>query len=318
MIALQYLDFLVAGMAIAFLLLFWRRTGSLPRALFYSVSILGGLAALTLLGFAVYRGDVAVATLGFDQRPVTQEDGIQIVYSSPDDPYLERLRDVHDLDGLIAGTSTDLDRILAVSTWVNALWQHDGDNQPSSSDPLTIIAEAKQGNRFRCVEYAIVLDGALKALGIPARRLGLKTADVETRTSGAGHVVVEAYSRDLQKWLLVDPQFNLIPMVDGVPLNALELQRALASEKRVSYKSVSRRRPVAHLLLTRLIYPAFIGQYLHFFDFPMDQSSQGPSQHLMLVPKGAAPPRVFQGRFPLDYMVYTHNQRLFYAAPQSD
>ncbi len=316
MFALQYLDIFLAGVLVLVVLSLWRRSGSLARALLYAAVAVVGFSAAAVLAVSFYTGDVTLPALVFEEGQAAEDERIAVHGPATDDPYLAQLRVRHNLDTLVEGSATDLERILAVSTWVNGLWMHDGDNQPSSSDPLTIIAEAEQGSRFRCVEYAIVLEGALNALGIPARRVGLKTADVETRPSGAGHVVVEAYARDLQKWLLVDPQFNLIPVADGVPLHALELQQALASGKSIAYKSVSGRRPVAHWLLTRVIYPSFIGQYLYYFDFPLDQSSQDSSQHLMLVPAGAAQPQVFQGRFPLDYMVYTHNKDLFYAPPQ--
>lgn len=55
--------------------------------------------------------------------------------------------------------------------------------------------------RFRCVEYSIVAAGALNALGIPARTVGLRTKYVETELWSAGHVVAEAYLKDLGKGL---------------------------------------------------------------------------------------------------------------------
>ena len=40
--------------------------------------------------------------------------------------------------------------------WVHMRWQHDGLNEPTRRDALTILREARDGKNFRCVEYAIV------------------------------------------------------------------------------------------------------------------------------------------------------------------
>jgi hypothetical protein len=74
-------------------------------------------------------------------------------------------------------------------------------------------------------------DHKLNALGIPSRIVGLKVADAETRKSGAGHCVIEAYVKNLSKWVMVDGQVNAIPTLKGIPLNAIEFQQALAQNE---------------------------------------------------------------------------------------
>ena len=158
-------------------------------------------------------------------------DTFQFRRSRPNETYLANLRTTYQLDALVAGKTTDFARVQAVCAWVHQQWKHNGQNTPQHYDPASILQEAAQGKQFRCVEYGIVLVGALTALGIPARTLGLEMADVETRKSGAGHVLAEAWLTDQHKWMLVDGQWDVIPLLNGVPLNAVELQKALAEQQ---------------------------------------------------------------------------------------
>lgn len=231
--------------------------------------------------------------------------------SQPTDAYSTTLRTTYHLDQVVAGQPTDLARVRAVCAWVHGRWQHDGNNQPQHRDPISILEEAAQGQRFRCVEYGVVLSGALTALGIPARVLALKTADVETRASGAGHVVTEAWLADQHKWVLADGQWDVVPLLNGQPLNAVELQRALAAHTpglRVASASGA----------TTRRYSRWIQPYLYYFDIGFDirlDAKRVPGR-LMLVPVGAKNPLVFQARNPIADMRYTHSLSSFYAAPR--
>ena len=238
---------------------------------------------------------------------------VALLFSPPETAYLTRLRETYALDAVVADAETDLDRVLAVSAWARSQWEHNGSNTPSASDPLTILEEAAEGQRFRCVEYAEVVAGALSAVGVPARVLGIMMSDVETRSWGAGHVVAEAYLADRDRWVLVDGQFDVVPFLDGDPLSALELQRALVERpEAVRFESVSGEAadPAA--------YRRFVGPYLYYFKVSLDQRYDAPPEvgALVLGPLGAPEPTRFQGR-PTGQpnQTYTHHPDLFYAAP---
>jgi transglutaminase-like putative cysteine protease len=225
--------------------------------------------------------------------------------------YLERLRRQYALDSVLAGARSDFERIRMLSRWVRGRWEHNGDNVPHRPDPLSILAEASTGKQFRCVEYSEVLAAALSASGIPARVLHLKTADSETRESGAGHVVAEAWMRDQGKWVMVDGQFDVIPMSGDTPLNAVEFQQAIATHARglkvASFSGTPTKR-----------YVGWVTPYLFYFDVNPEYWVTGVAAHaapLMLVPLGVSPPVVFQRRFPLGGFRITHSVEEFYASP---
>jgi transglutaminase-like putative cysteine protease len=260
--------------------------------------------------------------LEWDER--TEVEPIRISMPGPDEPGLVALRTQYDLDNVVAGASDDYDKLRRVVKWVHDRWSHSGDNTPSKSDPLTILAEAGQGKRFRCVEYSIVVAGCAQALGMPARVLGLKRKDVETARSGAGHVVAEVWLASRGKWVMADGQWDAIPEKDGVPLSAVEFQAAFAAGA-----GGLRIRSSSSIVAGRYI--AWVVPYLYYFDFNRDQHLFGSrTDHadntqryqpqrgkIMLVPKGAAKPKVFQRKTPIGNCTYISSPRAFHAPPQA-
>ena len=112
---------------------------------------------------------------------------------------------------------------VALLAWVTQRWAP-GSDAIASRDALEVLDRVTAGERFSSVEYAVVLSQALNALGIPARSVGLMTADYHFGV-GRGHNVSEAWIDDLGKWVLLDPQNGLWwTDEDGVPLGLVELR----------------------------------------------------------------------------------------------
>ena len=250
---------------------------------------------------------------------------LEIIMDDPDDPNMVRLREEYHLEEVVSGAADDYEKLRLLTKWVHDRWQHSGDNKPSKSDPLTILKEASDGKSFRCVEYAIVIAGCARALGMPSRVLALKRADVETAKSGAGHLVAEVWLRQFNKWVFADGQMDAIPEEDGVPLNAVEFQDAIARKAKdregvglnIRCSSKSKRGPIAGEN-----YIHWVAPYLYYFDFNLDQRFFGESYEerryspvkgkTMLVPKGAKNPTVFQQKTPIKNCTYISNPKAFY------
>jgi transglutaminase-like putative cysteine protease len=177
---------------------------------------------------------------------------------------------------------------------------------PEKPDPISILEEAKQGKRFRCVEYSAVLAAALNAVGVRARVLSLLTEDVETRESGAAHVVAEAYLADRKKWVMVDGQYDVVPTLKGKPLGAVEFQRALAKrEKGLGVDTFSG--------MSAEGYFEWVAPYLFYFVTRFDgrYGVATSRKELVLVPVGAKEPKVVQRKWPIGDVVYTNSLRAF-------
>ncbi|MFO8000443.1 MAG: transglutaminase-like domain-containing protein [Marinilabilia sp.] len=235
--------------------------------------------------------------------------------------YLSKLRKQYGIDDLVKGQNNDLDKIKSVLDWTNKQWEHNGSNKPSKQDALTILKEAHEGKQFRCVEYGIVATTALNSIGIPARTLGLKTQDVEKVMSGAGHVVTEVYSKEFEKWIFIDPQSNIIPTLNGIPLNGVEFQREIYN-KNEKLKLVNKQGELSTEDSEKYI--NWVGKYLFYFDVLFDQKTPDSSNvkkingmtKLTLVPVGHKEPRIFQRKNKIDFSYYTHSLKDFYRKPE--
>ncbi len=235
--------------------------------------------------------------------------------------YLRKLRNDYQLEQLVSGCKADTGKILDVLNWTSQQWEHNGSNTPTKSDALTILKEAQEGKQFRCVEYGIVANTALNSLGIRARTLGLKTRDVEKVRRGAGHVVAEVYSKDLGKWIYIDPQFNIMPVLNGTPLNGVEFQQAIYSRD-AGLKLINKQGEIGKTDAENYI--KWVGKYLYYFDILFDQQNLNSEKYqsvngktkLMLVPAGSTEPDVFQRKYPITYCHYTHSLNDFYQKPE--
>lgn len=222
--------------------------------------------------------------------------------------YLEELRNTYHLRNLFKDEMNDLTKVEVVMSWVNSLWEHNGDNVPHRYDPLYILEQVSKGNQYRCVEYAVVLNGFLNALGLRSRILSLKTKDCETREYGAGHVVVESYIPELKKWIMADPQFNIVPYKNNEPVNAVELSLTNKSSLKIKQS------------LDGFSYYDWISPYLFYFTINFDNRindvrSYKEKEQLMLVPLDAHHPKVFQRVHAIGNIEYTNSLNRFYSSP---
>lgn len=248
----------------------------------------------------------------------------EFIYEDFNSPYLQELRTRFNLDDIVKDCASEYDKVLAVMNWVHHLWRHDSDNEPIKSDPISILEEVFEHQRnFRCTEYSVVLAGCLNALGLRSRALSLMTSDVETRQRDAGHLLTEVYLPSLGKWILADAQFNLQPVLDSVPLNAIELQEALRVQRsKIKFASVdpdqtSGKYTTAEIENYYQDFIIFIGQYLYYFRAPIDQryipfEMRKQAGSVVLVPLGSKAPTIFQIKYPLGNLVGTHSAACFY------
>jgi hypothetical protein len=128
------------------------------------------------------------------------------------------------LRGLLpATTGTAWEVARSLTDWVSRRWVH-ADAHMDVDDAVACLERVDAGERFACVEYALVLAQALNAVGIPSRRLLLRQARYDVGL-GHGHVVAEAWVDELAGWVVLDAQ-NACYWTDpgGTPLSAPALQ----------------------------------------------------------------------------------------------
>ena len=274
-----------------------------------SATAIAVLVLSSLLGFGVDPQPYPkLRPLQFSHQPTSRL--VRFQTSSPDNSYLTRLRTEYEIDRLVAGRKSDYEKLRALASWTHSRWEQSGESQAERPDPISILDEARLGRDFRSVEYSTVLRAALNSVGIPARVLNLMMEDVETRGSAASHVVVEAYIFSLKKWVMIDPQWGVVPTLDGKPLNAVELQHALALRSSgLLFDTVADAAPPQ--------YAAWIAPYLFYFQISFDERFPKPqeSPSLVLAPIGYGKVTVLQPGHPSGNNIYTHSLSDFYPAP---
>ena len=246
-----------------------------------------------------------------------KRDDLRFYYENAKSTYSDSLRKEYPLEKVIKNDRNDMQRILSILNWTHHQWKHDGNRSPKKNDAISILNEVKEGARFPCFAYAIVLRDQLTAHGFKARTIYLKTKDAEIRKGSPGHVATEVYLNDQKKWVFIDGQFNVMPTLNGKPLNAVEFQHALSNNyDQVVLASKDK--------VDKLEYTDFVYVYLYYFDTALDNRSLPAADQfklegkrsLMLVPVGA--PNLQYVSFwdtKVNYCVYTNSIKDFYAQP---
>lgn len=249
-----------------------------------------------------------------EYNTATHESPINFSYPSKDDAKFAELKNLTQITyepGIIS-----MEKAKHIIGYAHGLFTHNGDNEPTASDPLTILKEAQAGQSFRCVEYCILAAALLYAHGITARLIGLKTSDVEFRKYGAGHVVIEYWDTFLQKWLMCDVQAGIFPTSHEAPLSAFEFGEKIKLNQKLEYMVVKRSRFASDGKYANLHdYIDWVREYMYFYDTPIEMTFQNIDRTAqpiaMLVPVGVKPPILFQGLFDMN-ATYTHSVKDFY------
>jgi hypothetical protein len=148
-------------------------------------------------------------------------------YEAWDTPRLRELRERYRLDDVVATGETEWEQLLLLREWVHRRWSHGWSSAPLD-DALAVLGRAEQGEDFHCEYYAATLTQCALALGFQARRLDISKSDTAWIAPGeenVGHSVVEVWSQDWHKWVVLDPDMNAHYEHQGIPLNGLEIHR---------------------------------------------------------------------------------------------
>ncbi len=151
-------------------------------------------------------------------------------YENPKLPKLVEFRKKYNLDKIVAGAKTEFEKMLKLKTWVAKQWKWhllkpNVDLMAWNADKILTPDSVGEKGGF-CADYAIVFMQALQSFGIPARFV------IMNYSVWGGHEIVEAWSNDYGKWVLLDPNFDTYfanPKTE-IPYNALELHEIFLKE----------------------------------------------------------------------------------------
>jgi hypothetical protein len=149
-------------------------------------------------------------------------------YAEPTDENLKRLRDQYDLEA-VAGQGSEIDRIINLMSWVYRLAEHANEPAiPTERNAFAFIHMAQaEHKQINCYMKTVILNEVYLSLGYPSRHTHLLPHSHEERES---HFITSVYSRTLDKWILMDPDFGVYVTDDkGNILGVSEIRRRLIS-----------------------------------------------------------------------------------------
>jgi len=130
----------------------------------------------------------------------------KFTYQSAENPNLQRIRQDLKLDS-IAGKGSELSQIFNLLHWVHNLVKHDGSSDnPTLKNAIELINICKAENRgVNCRMLATILNECYLSMGIKSRYITCMPK--ETKFDDC-HVINMVYSKELDKWIWIDPTFD--------------------------------------------------------------------------------------------------------------
>jgi hypothetical protein len=144
------------------------------------------------------------------------------------EPRIALLRRQEDLDRVVEGATGEFDRFLRLMAWTRAQWPIGVPDPYPPCNGVDILAAIRTGRTGGfCGQYSFLLADALKSFGyFSVRYIELESPD------GDGHFVVEAWSNQHDRWIVLDPTYNVHYLgPDGLPLGAMELHDAWVANR---------------------------------------------------------------------------------------
>lgn len=233
------------------------------------------------------------------------------VFPIPDTKYLKELRKYILTKGFSLKEKSEMKFILKSLAWVTTQWKHDGMNQPQKNARALEILKSvhKESKRYRCVEYGLVLSEVLQAFGFITRKIALRSNDVAYGGYGQGHVAMELWVNDLNKWIFLDPQFGsyLVKNGNNTPLSYYEIYE---EKRKKNWSLINAKfvvKPPKSEKNTEKQYKNFLKNY--FGHITVSSGAKNSSISLSLEDNESV--ITFQGH-PSDKAIFTKNQNTLY------
>jgi hypothetical protein len=137
-----------------------------------------------------------------------------------------------EISSIIMNLTNDLDKYIAIREWViDQATKTDAHLLIKGGDsPGTIIKKLRQGDGALCGIIAKAYVGAVNSVGLTVREVALwRYYPLVKGLVPNGHNVTEVWVKELNKWALMDPTYNLYFTIDGIPASTLDMHKALAS-----------------------------------------------------------------------------------------
>jgi len=148
-------------------------------------------------------------------------------------PHFNQLKSNYPIE-TVAGNGDDFSKAVNLMNWVSEHIFYKGDYEGTLGNSLDLLNYAYnkgESGGINCVALATILSDCMLAVGLKARRAFLMPC---SPYDGDFHAVTHVYIREMNKWVMLDPTFNLyFSNEQGEYLSLLELRDYLANQNPV-------------------------------------------------------------------------------------
>ncbi len=150
------------------------------------------------------------------------------VYDAPNMSLLrqEAVGQDYSLDDVVASGNTEFEKMCLLGNWIRfQIPNFGGENIPSLQvddiDPFIVWPLSRTGENFLCWSYAGTFIHSALSMGWNARWLTIKYSP---DNEGSWHEVTEIWSNQYDKWIMIDPTYNIYYEKEGIPLSGYEIR----------------------------------------------------------------------------------------------
>ena len=154
----------------------------------------------------------------------------KITYQDSSDVNLKRIRKNFNLDS-IAGKGNEVSKLLNMMHWVHNIVRHDGgSSNPTLKNAIDLVNVCQVENRgINCIMMAIILNECYLSMGYKSRMITCMPKPLKFNDC---HVINSVYSKQLNKWIWLDPTFDAYVMNEkGELLGLQEVRNRLTNDQ---------------------------------------------------------------------------------------
>lgn len=146
------------------------------------------------------------------------------------------LRTQENLDALFISSDTEFEKFLKLKNWVARQWP---DGNPIPYPPWNALIILEWARRpvnpvyGFCAQFAQVMLQALLSLGYIARYI-----EIGLTYNPYAHFILEVWSNQYKKWIVLDPDYNVHFEAGGIPLSAREVHNYYVTNQKASVTTI--------------------------------------------------------------------------------
>ncbi|BCJ92853.1 hypothetical protein acsn021_04220 [Anaerocolumna cellulosilytica] len=165
-----------------------------------------------------------------------REDGMDITIKYLINDDYKDLLETYKLKEIVGNTEGDFNKAINLLKWISSNVYHYGNYKNHITNTAMDLFEYSFGKGeaygINCRSLSLALTECLLAIGIKARTVYIMPFSPYDFDN---HVVCEAFISEINKWVMLDPTYNLYATFNNIPLNILELRSLLADQEKVNF-----------------------------------------------------------------------------------